>query len=102
MIVVLTRFRQDCVAFISDLVAMFYQVRVSPDDWNALRFFLLPDGNMDLEPEELMMTVHLFGGVFSPSCANFALKRTASDNKARFSPEAVETVECNFYVKTTA
>ena len=96
---VLTRFRQDPLAFMSDVQAMFHQVRVSPDDCNALRFLWWPDGNMDLEPEELMMTMHLFGGVSSPSYAKFALKRTASDNKARFSPEAVETVERNFYVE---
>jgi len=95
---VLTRFRQDPVAFMSDVEAMFHQVRVSPNDCSALRFLWWPDGNMDLEPEKLIMTVHLFGGVSSPSCANFALKRTASDNKARFSPETVETLECSFYV----
>jgi len=82
----------------SDVEAMFHQVRVSPDDCNALSFLWWPDGNMDLEPEELMMTVHLFGGLSTPSCANFALKRTTTDNKARFSPKAVETVQRNFYV----
>jgi len=82
----------------SDVEAMFHQVRVSPNDCSALRFLWWPDGNMDLEPEKLIMTVHLFGGVSSPSCAKFARIRTASDNKARFSPEAVETVERNSYV----
>ena len=95
---VLTRFRQDSAAFMSDVEAMFHQVRVNPKDCSALRFLWWPNGNMDLEPEELMMSVHLFGAVSSPSCANFALKRTAADNHADFSPEAVGTVERNFYV----
>ena len=44
------------------------------------------------------MRVNLFGGASSPSCANFALKRTAKDNKADFEPEVIKTVRCNFYV----
>ena len=57
-----------------------------------------PDGNLDLEPEEYIMTVHLFGAVSSPSFVNFAVKKTAADNQADFSSEAVRTVERNFYV----
>ena len=45
-----------------------------------------------------MLAVHLFGGVCSPSCANFALKKTAEDNKTSFDPEIVHTVKRNFYV----
>ena len=44
------------------------------------------------------MQVHLFGGASSPSCSNFALKRTAEDNKTEFDPQTVETVKKNFYV----
>ena len=44
------------------------------------------------------MTVHLFGGASSPSCANFALKKTAEDNKEEFDPVTIETVQKNFYV----
>ena len=96
LIGVLTRFHQDPVAFLSDVEAMFHQVHVNPEDRSVLRFLWWPNGNLDLEPEEFMMTVHLFGT--SPSCANFALKKTATDNQADFSNEAVKTVERNFYV----
>ena len=34
----------------------------------------------------------------SPSCSNFALRRTADDNKAEFTDEVVKTVKRNFYV----
>ncbi len=44
------------------------------------------------------MTVHLFGAVSSPSCACYALRRTAQDNQASFSPAVVETVNRNFYM----
>ena len=95
---VLTRFRQETVALMSDVEAMFHQVRVKPDDCSALRFLWWPNGNLSSEPEEFMMTVHLFGGVSSPSCANFALRKTADDNKANFHPQIVRTVDRNFYV----
>ena len=95
---VLSRFRQEAVAVMADIEAMFHQVKVTPEDCNALRFLWWPDGDLTAQPEELMMAVHLFGGVSSPSCANFALKKTAEDNKTSFDPEIVRTVKRNFYV----
>ena len=44
------------------------------------------------------MTVHLFGGTWSPSCCTYALRRTAEDHKEGYSAEAVETMLRNFYV----
>ncbi|KAK3737962.1 hypothetical protein QZH41_000763 [Actinostola sp. cb2023] len=98
LIGVLTRFRQEQVAFMSDIEAMFYQVRVRPSDCKYLRFLWWPDGNMEREPQEYQMSVHLFGGASSPSCANYALKKTAEDNKDYFDHETVQTVKGNFYV----
>ena len=98
LIGVLTRFRQEKVALMSDVEAMFHQVNVKPDDCSALRFLWWPNGDLTLEPEEYMMTVHLFGGVLSPSCANYALQKTADDNKANFAAEIVSSVKRNFYV----
>ena len=94
---VLTRFREESVALMADIEAMFHQVRVKPDDSNALRFLWWPNRDLNAQPQEFMMTVHLFGGVSSPSCANFALRKTADDNQG-FDPEIVNTVKRNFYV----
>ena len=46
------------------------------------------------------MLVLLLGGVWSPSCSNFALKKRAEDfaNAYDFSDEVVFTVKRNFYV----
>jgi len=44
------------------------------------------------------MTVHLFGAVSSPSCASFALLKTALDNETRFGTHVAETICRNFYV----
>ena len=95
---VLLRFRQDSVAMIADIECMFHQVRVRPSDRDVLRFLWWSNGEMNQEPEDFRMTVHLFGGVWSPSCANFALRRTAEDNETEFDAKVVECVKRNFYV----
>lgn len=98
LIGVLLRFRQEPVAFMSDIEGMFHQVRVPAKDTNLLRFLWWPQGNHKQELEEYRMVVHLFGATSSPSCANFALRRCAENHQERFSPEASQTVMRNFYV----
>lgn len=44
------------------------------------------------------MIVHIFGAVSSPSCATFALLKTAEDNQNEYPAEVVDTVRENFYV----
>ena len=44
------------------------------------------------------MLVHFFGGVWSSSCAGFALRKTVMDHAEKFEADVVETVQCNFYV----
>ena len=44
------------------------------------------------------MCVHVFGGTSSPSCSNYALKRTSIDGKDQFGLEAAKTLQNNFYV----
>ena len=95
---VLTRFRQSPVAFMADIEAMFNQVRTPLEDCDVLRFLWSPNGDTSINPEEFQMTVHLFDGISSSSCANFALKRTAEDNRENFDAETINTLERNFYV----
>lgn len=42
--------------------------------------------------------MHLFGATSSPSCANFALRKCAEDNKGHLSQEVVDRVLYCFYV----
>ena len=44
------------------------------------------------------MLVRLFGAISSPASANFALRRTAADNKHCFPGDVINRVERNFYV----
>jgi len=95
---VLLRFRQDKIAIMADIEKMFYQVHVPKEHQNYLRFLWWPEGDTAKQPVDYQMTVHLFGASSSPSCANFALRRTAYDNEAKFGTEAKMTLMRNFYV----
>ena len=77
---------------------MFHQVHVLERDCDALRFLWWPNGDITKQPRCYRMQVHLFGATSSPSCAAYALKRTADNNAHVFDPEVVSTVKKNFYV----
>ena len=44
------------------------------------------------------MCVHVFGGTSSPSCCNYALKRTSIENEIEFEEEAAKSLRTNVYV----
>ena len=98
LIGVLLRFRQEPVAVMADVEAMFHQVRVDPAHVSCLRFLWYLGGDIIKDPEEYQMLVHLFSGVWSPSCAAFALRKPAEDNVGKFDDDIIETVFRNFYV----
>ncbi|KAL7824645.1 hypothetical protein SRHO_G00344950 [Serrasalmus rhombeus] len=95
---VLMRFRQGHIALMADIQAMFHQVRVHRKHVDFLRFLWWPDGDFEKQPEDYRMKVHLFGAISSPSCANFALQKTAQDNQHNYDKEVIETIQNNFYV----
>ena len=82
---------------VADIDSMFYQVKVPEEDSDLLRFLWWPDGDLSLEPADHRMCVHLFGATSSPSCASYALRKTAEDGKQWAAPETVKTVLNNFY-----
>ena len=92
---ILLRFRQYPIALVADIEGMFNQVKVPPEDSDALRFLWWEDSDLD-RPPEFQMTSHIFAATDSPSCANFCLKRAAEDRKRRRSDEAVSAVKKDF------
>ena len=80
-----------------DIDGMFYKVRMSPKDRDVLRFHFPRNGEIGSEVEVYRMCVHLFGGVWSSSCASVALRRVAADLKMNFHEEPIRTVLKNFY-----
>nr|XP_027209100.1 uncharacterized protein LOC113802692 [Penaeus vannamei] len=77
LIGVILRFRQGQYAVTADIEEMFHQVKVPPEDRDVLRFLWWPGGDTSRAPVEYRMSVHVFGAKSSPSCVNFALRRTA-------------------------
>jgi hypothetical protein len=78
---------------------MFHQVQVCGDDQDVLRFLWWPEVNITEEPACYRMTVHLFGGTWSPSCCTYALQRTVEDHAQQYTAAVKETVLRNFYVE---
>lgn len=94
---VILRFRQNKVALMADIEAMFHQVRVAPEDRDVLRFLWWMNGDWSQEPVTYRMVVHPFGGVWSPACAGFALQQTFKDHGHNYMEE-VRKARHNFYV----
>ena len=73
---VLLNFRTERIALMSDMEAMFHQIRVSKSDVDVQRFVWWPTGGLEKQPQVYRMLVHLFGATSSPSCADVALRPT--------------------------
>ena len=92
---VLLRFRQHKYAVSADIEGMFLQVGVLARDQISLRFLWREDTTSDVVVHQY--TRHIFGARDSPTCANFALQKTATDNMSTY-PEAASVVNEKFYM----
>ena len=79
----------------ADIEAMFLQVKVPVADAKCLRIIWRNNQSDDLSTYEY--TRHIFGANYSPTCANYALQRTATDNEDKF-PFVSKIVKRNFYM----
>ena len=95
LIYVLLRFSQHPFAVSADIEGMFLQVGVLPCDQPSLRFLWLEDPTSNAVVHQY--TRHTFGAKDSPTCSNYALQRTVSDNAKQY-PEATKAVLENFYM----
>ena len=93
LIHVLMRFRQHTYAVSADTEGMFSQVGVIPQERPSLPFLWREDPATDVAVYQYIR--HIFGSKDSPTCANYALQRTAPDNRKKF-PEAAKSVEGHF------
>ena len=88
------RFRQYQYAISADTEGMPLQICVILQDQPSFRFFWRED---PAEKITLYQYVRqLFGAKESPTCANYALKRTRNEHETTF-PEATLSVQDNFY-----
>ena len=95
LVFVLLRFRQHHFAVSADIEGMFLQVGVLPEEQPSLRFLWREDPTADVVVHQY--TRLIFGARDSPTCANYALQRTAMDSQAIF-PDAASAVLENFHM----
>ena len=81
-----------------DIEAMFHQIKVPDHQRSFLRFLWWEDCDTNREIIDYEMTAHVFGGASSPSCSNFVLRKTVSDNRHEYAPDVTRILEINFYV----
>ena len=86
------------MVFVGDIELMFDQIQVDPKDTNASRFLWWFEGNLDDEPTEYNVNVHVFGAISSPTCAHFGLRNVAREFGHMHQPLTSEIVKHNFYV----
>ncbi len=89
------RFRQHKIAVSADIEGMFLQVGVLEQEQPSLPFLWREDPTKNVEVYQY--TRHIFGAKDSPTCANYALQRTAKDNRAAY-PDAAQAVHEKFYM----
>ena len=92
------RFREEQIAVTGDTEAMYHQVKVPENQRCFLRFLWWKDSNSSKVIIDHEMTAHVFGGISSPSCSNFALKKTAADNVNKYGEEVSSILRRNLYV----
>ena len=95
LIHILFRFRQNPHAVSADIEGMFLQVEVIPEDRPSLRFLWREDPASEIAVYQYVRQI--FGSKDSPTCANYALRRTTTDNKATV-PKAARSVLSNIYM----
>ena len=54
--------------------------------------------NLSKKVVDYQICTYIFGVTWSPSCSNFTLKKTATDNSGKFGQEAAKNSLKNFYV----
>ena len=95
LIHILFRFRQFPKAVSADIEGMFLQVGVIPKDQPSIHFLWREDPSTEVAVFQYVR--HIFGSKDSPTCPNYALKRTATDNADKFL-KAAQSVQTNFYM----
>ena len=91
---ILAKFRENRYAMSADIEEMFLQVEVRQEDRKFLRFLWFDENDKIVTYQ---YNRHIFGAKSSPTCANFALQRCATDNASGL--ERASHIAChNFYM----
>ena len=95
---ILSRFRKESVAFMTDIKSLSRQFVVSEEHRDLLRFLWWLDEDPSKDILDYRMKVHLFCASSAPRCANFGLRRAADDGEEEFGSDAAALIRKDFYV----
>ena len=95
---VLCRFCKEPVAFVCNIEQMVLQFRVETSHKDYLRFLWQENDTVDSKPYTYRMTRHMFGAVSSPGCANFALRKIATEREVDFGMDVANFIRRDFNV----
>ena len=74
---VFLRFHEEPIALMADVEAMYHQLKVHPDDIDALRFLWHPYCDLTREPEKYHMSVRMCGQLVAQTMGCRELRKTA-------------------------
>ena len=66
-------------------------------DRSLLRFLWWENHDTSGKMLNFEMNIHVFRGTSSPSCCNYALKKTAFDNKTNYHPDVVLALNSSLF-----
>ena len=95
---VLLRFRENPVAFVSDIEGMFTMFKVPMNQWRYLKFFWFDKNDPTKDLRVYNAKYHIFGAKSSPSVCNWGLKYVTTVNEAEKFPKAVPFLSKGFYM----
>ncbi|GBP07108.1 hypothetical protein EVAR_90645_1 [Eumeta japonica] len=94
---VIMRFRQHPVAVSADISEMFMQIKIKPEDRDALRYLWRGDKRGNEKPTEYRMTSLIFGATSSPATSIY-IKNFNAEKYRETEPEVYRAVIKNHYV----
>ena len=94
---IMTRFCEEKIPFMADVVAMYHQVQVPEDQQSFSKFLWWENLDVDSEPHDYVMCSHVFGATSPASFSNYALHNTAVENEAVFGKAAASALHHNLY-----
>ena len=98
---VITKFRENNVAFAADIESMFNSFYVIPKHRDFMRFFWLEHNNPDGRLVEYRALTHIFGNCSSPAVATICLREAADRYSLHPYDERVNNTinEAKYYIK---
>ena len=81
---VFLRFKEEQIAVTDDIETMYQQVKVPENQRCFLRFLWWKHNDSSKVIVDNEVTAHVFSGISSPSCSNYALENTATDNVKKY------------------